>query len=392
MTSVKTSTHSSVTSGIHKSSCWFAAHGPAIRIVLLLTSIIVGWAMLYRNLTTFSLWLTYTVFKFPRETGGAQLGLNGCCVATEFAHQALSPAMREGRALAFLLFQLPHTFLLLGLVVFFMGIVRSFFSPERTRRLLATPRHAGAGQLLAAALGVVTPFCSCSAAPLFVGFVTAGVPLGVTFTFLVAAPLVNEIALALLWDTFGWQIALVYLLIGVEIALITGWCMQRFRMERYLEEWVKGMAASSAPADSVELSWHDRLQAGGAALREIVGRVWRYVLAGILVGTLIFAVVPQATIIALLGARHWWSVPLAVAIGVPIYANAAGILPLVQALLAKGAALGTVLAFTMAVVALSLPEFIILRKVMRLRLLFLFAGIVSAGILIVGWVFNWFLS
>jgi uncharacterized membrane protein YraQ (UPF0718 family) len=277
--------------------------------------------------------------------------------------------------------------MLLLLVIFAMGIVRSYFSPQRTRRLLAGKQNF-VGNILAAALGVVTPFCSCSAAPLFVGFVTAGVPIGITFTFIVAAPLVNEVALALLYDTFGWRIALVYLLIGIDIALLTGWLMQRFRMERYLEGWVT-QQFSSIEADADEnLSWNERMRAGIDALRDIIGRVWLYVLIGLIVGTLIFALVSPQVILALLGAQHWWSVPLAVVIGVPIYANAASIIPIVQALLSKGAAVGTVLAFMMAVVALSLPEFIILRKVMRLKLIVAFAVIVSIGILVVGWVLN----
>ena len=375
----------SPTPGARKSfSSGFTAYVAAAR---LLPAALLWW-LVYRQLAAFSVWFTYTLCKFPREAGGSRLILNGCCAASSYAHGVMTPAMREGRALAFLLFQLPHTFLLLALVVFVMGIVRSFFSPQYTRRLLAG-RKTFAGNLLAALLGVVTPFCSCSAAPLFVGFVTAGVPLGITFTFLVAAPLVNEIALALLYDTFGWHIALIYLLIGMDIALLTGWLMQRFHMERYLEPWVTRQVSVAQDADAEErITWDDRLRAGMTALRDILGRVWLYVLTGILAGTLIFALVSPGVILALLGARHWWSVPLAVLVGVPIYANAAGIIPIVQALLSKSAAVGTVLAFMMAVVALSLPEFIILRKVMQLKLIVLFALIVSVGILIVGWVFN----
>jgi len=359
------------------------AYASACRLLLLA----LVWWLLYRRLAAFAVWVTYAVCKFPHEPGGNRLILTGCCAASSYAHGALTPAVRAGRALAFLLYQLPHTFLLLALVIVGMGIVRSFFSPERTRRLLAG-RATTTGYLSAALLGVLTPFCSCSAAPLFIGFVTAGVPLGLTFTFLVAAPLVNEVALALLYDTFGWRIALMYLLIGMDIALLTGWLMQRFRMERYLEAWVLQQATGGGTLAEEKLCWDDRLRAGTTALREILGRVWPYVLAGVLAGTLIFALVSPEVIIALLGARHWWSVPLAVTIGVPIYANAAGVLPIVQALLSKGAAVGTVLAFMMAVVALSLPEFIILRKVMRLKLIVIFAAIVSLGILLVGWVFN----
>jgi uncharacterized membrane protein YraQ (UPF0718 family) len=265
--------------------------------------------------------------------------------------------------------------------------VNSYFTPERTRALLAG-RTEGAANVLAALLGVVTPFCSCSAVPLFIGFVQAGVPLGVTFSFLISAPMVNEVALTLLFGLFGWKVAVLYLGLGLTIAVIAGWTIGRLRMERHLEDWVREMPRVDAGVDAQALTLADRIEAGGRSVREIVGKVWPYILAGIAIGAGIHGWVPQDFMASVMGRQAWWSVPLAVLIGVPMYTNAAGVIPIVQALLAKGAALGTVLAFMMSVIALSLPEMVILRKVLKPRLIGTFAGIVAAGILLVGFVFN----
>jgi uncharacterized membrane protein YraQ (UPF0718 family) len=235
---------------------------------------------------------------------------------------------------------------------------------------------------------VATPFCSCSSVPLFIGFVQAGVPLGVTFSFLIAAPMVDTIALTILFALFGWKIALLYLVVGMTLAVVAGWVIGRLKMERHLESWVREMPAVSAEVESSGMTLAERLQAGVAAVREIVGRVWPYVLAGIGIGAAIHGYVPQDFMARLMGAQAWWSVPAAVLIGVPMYANTAGILPVVEALVAKGAAMGTALAFMMSVVALSLPEMIILRKVLTLRLIAVFVGIVATGILLVGFLFN----
>ena len=341
------------------------------------------WVALYLHLNEFALWYVYDVLKYPGRPENSS-AMSDCCIpaVTEGGH-----IIREGRAVAFLLFQLPHVFLLLAGVVFVMGVVRSFFSPERTRRLLLGRNTLG-GNGLAAGLGVLTPFCSCSAVPLFIGFVTAGVPLGSTFTFLTAAPLVNEIALVLLWSNFGWKITLLYLAIGLTIALLTGVIIGRMKMERYVEEWVLQLTAGEAQEAETPLTWNGRLRAGLTAVGEILGRVWPYVLAGILVGAVLHVFVSQDALAALLGERHWWSVPLAVAVGIPVYASPAGIIPVVEVLLGKAVPLGTVLAFMMAVIGLSLPEFIILRRVLKPRLILLFAGVVALGILIVGFVFN----
>jgi len=292
-----------------------------------------------------------------------------------------------GGALQFFLYDTPKVLLLLTGVVFVMGMINSYFTPERTRALLAG-RSEGVANVMAASLGIVTPFCSCSAVPLFIGFVQAGVPLGVTFSFLISAPMVNEVALTLLFGLFGWKVALLYLGLGLSVAIVAGWIIGRLKMEAYLEDWVRDMPKTSAQFEATGLTLADRLQGGFNAVREIVGKVWPYILGGIALGALIHGYVPEDFMASFMGRDAWWSVPLAVIIGVPMYTNAAGVIPIVQALLAKGAALGTVLAFMMSVIALSLPEMIILRKVLKIRLIATFVGVVASGILLVGYVFN----
>ena len=292
-----------------------------------------------------------------------------------------------GGALQFFFYDTPKVLLLLTGVVFVMGMINSYFTPERTRALLAG-RTEGVANVMAASLGIVTPFCSCSAVPLFIGFVQAGVPLGVTFSFLISAPMVNEVALTLLFGMFGWKVALLYLGLGLSVAIVAGWIIGRLKMEAYLEDWVRDMPRMSADFEATGMTLGDRIQGGFNAVREIVGKVWPYILAGIAIGAGIHGYVPQDFMASFMGREAWWSVPLAVLIGVPMYTNAAGVIPIVQALLAKGAALGTVLAFMMSVIALSLPEMIILRKVLKIRLIATFVGVVATGILLVGYVFN----
>jgi uncharacterized protein len=299
----------------------------------------------------------------------------------------VDPASHLGGALEFFFYDTPKVLLLLTGIVFVMGMVNSYFTPERTRALLAG-RTEGLANMMAASLGVVTPFCSCSAVPLFIGFVQAGVPLGVTFSFLIAAPMVNEVALTLLFALFGWKIALLYMGLGLGVAIVAGWVIGRLKMEGHLEDWVRDMPRVQASAGEAGMSLADRIGAGFASVSEIVGKVWPYILGGIAIGALIHGYVPQDFMASFMGKEAWWSVPLAVLVGIPIYTNAAGVIPIVQALLAKGAALGTVLAFMMSVIALSLPEMIILRKVLKFRLIATFVGVVGAGILLVGYVFN----
>lgn len=290
-------------------------------------------------------------------------------------------------AAQFFIYDTPKVLMLLTLVVFAMGVVRSFFSAERTRALLAGKRE-GLGNIAAAGLGVLTPFCSCSAVPLFVGFVSAGVPLGVTFSFLIAAPMVNEVALGLLFALLGWKVALTYLGLGLAIAIIAGWTIGRLHLEGWLEDWVRNVRTETLELPVDDMALVDRIKAGLEAVRDIVGKVWIWIIAGIAMGALIHGYAPAELLASIMGRDAWWSVPAAVIIGIPMYSNAAGIIPVVEALLAKGAALGTVLAFMMSVIALSLPEMIILRKVLSLKLIMVFVGVVATGILAVGFIFN----
>jgi len=321
-----------------------------------------AWWLAYTNLERFANWLVYSALGMTAGT-------------------------RLSSAISFFIYEAPKVLMLLILVVFGVGIVRSFFTPERTRRLLAGRRQT-LGNVLASLLGVVTPFCSCSAVPLFIGFVTTGVPLGVTFSFLIAAPMINEVALVLLFGLFGWKVAALYLGTGLVIAMVAGWVIGRLRVERWVEGWVYKSAPMAPQGEDERMRWTERLRLGRDAVKDIVGRVWPYVLAGIAIGAGIHGYVPEQLMASIMGKGAWWSVPLAVVIGIPMYSNAAGIIPIVQALLEKGAALGTVLAFMMSVIGLSLPEVVILRKVLKLPLIATFVGVVGAGILVVGYLFN----
>ena len=313
---------------------------------------------------------------------------------TDFADSVISAlglahGTHLGEAVHFFFYDAPKVLLLLTGIVFIMGIVQTFFSPERTRAMLSGKR-VGVGNVLAASLGIVTPFCSCSAVPLFIGFLSAGVPLGVTFSFLISAPMVNEVALVLLFGMFGWKVAALYLGLGLTVAIIAGLVIGKLKMERYLEDWVQGILAGTAPEFQGEsMSWVGRFEAGWHHVKEIVGKVWPYIMVGIALGAAIHGYVPEDFMASIMGKdAPWWSMPAAVLIGVPMYTNAAGIIPIVEALIGKGAALGTVLAFMMSVIALSLPEMIILRKVLRIPLIATFAVVVASGILLVGYVFN----
>jgi hypothetical protein len=295
-----------------------------------------------------------------------------------------------GEAIAFFFYDVPKVMMLLTLIVFAMGVVRSFFSPERTRAMLAGKRE-GVGNVMAAGLGVLTPFCSCSAVPLFIGLVSAGVPLGVTFSFLISAPMVNEVALVLLFGLVGWQVAVTYAAFGLIIAILAGWVIGRLHLESWLQDWVRDIHSGASAPVAVEgehLTMVDRYKLGIEAVREIFSRVWMWIILGIGIGALIHGYVPQELMLRIMGADQWWSVPAAVLMGIPMYTNAAGVIPIVEALLGKGAALGTTLAFMMSVIALSLPEMIILRQVLTLKLIGVFVGVVGTGILMVGFLFN----
>lgn len=299
----------------------------------------------------------------------------------------LDPSLKISSAVEFFIFETPKVLILLALIVFVVGIVRTFFTPERTRKFLSGKKEF-TGNVLAALLGVTTPFCSCSAIPLFIGFITTGVPLGVTFSFLISAPMINEVALVLLFGLFGWKVALLYVSTGLFISIISGWIIGKLKLERYVEDWVYKSHVQSSTKENFSLTWQERVSVGFSSVKDIVYKVWPYLVAGIAVGAFVHGYVPENYMASIMGKNALWSVPVAVIIGIPLYSNAAGIIPIVQSLLEKGAALGTVLAFMMSVIGLSLPEMIILRKVLKLRLILVFVGVVGFGILIVGYVFN----
>lgn len=328
--------------------------------------LIIIWALLYSQLSFISKFITYNILNIQQ---GSHLGAS----------------------LEFFFLDVPKVLMLLVLIVFFVGIIRTFFTPEKTRKILAGKSET-VGNILAALLGVVTPFCSCSAVPLFIGFISAGVPLGVTFSFLISAPMVNEIALVLLYGLFGWKVALLYLTTGLLVAIVAGRIIGYLKMENHIEDWVKNIKSNSginsADDNETNITIEERIESGKQAVKEIVGKVLPYVIAGIAVGAGIHGYVPEEFMASIMGKDAWWSVPVAVVLGVPLYSNAAGIIPIVHALLEKGAALGTVLAFMMSVIGLSLPEVIILRKVLKVRLIGVFVGVVTLGILLVGYLFN----
>jgi uncharacterized membrane protein YraQ (UPF0718 family) len=271
-------------------------------------------------------------------------------------------------------------------MIFLISIVRTFFSPERTRTLLGGKRQ-GIGNVLAAMLGIVTPFCSCSAVPLFIGFVESGIPLGVTFSFLIAAPTINEVAVILLYGMFGWQVAALYIASGLVIAIVAGFIIGKFKLERYVEDFVWQLQAGNGGLEE-HLTWEDRFSRAWDSVREIVGKVWPYIIVGIAVGAGIHGYVPEEALVTIMGKQAWWSVPAAVVLGIPLYSNAAGVIPIVGALIEKGASLGTVLAFMMSVVGLSLPEMIILRRVLKPQLIAVFIGVIAVAIIITGYLFN----
>jgi len=331
-----------------------------ISIPLLLIPV---WFLIYRSLKPLTDWLIYDLF---RMTSGSRL--------TE--------------ALRFFVFEVPKVLMLLTLIIFLVGIVRSYFSPEKTRKVLEG-KSLFTGNVLASMLGIVTPFCSCSAIPLFLGFVEAGIPIGVTFSFLIASPMINEVAIVLLLSLFGWKTALIYVLSGLIIAIIAGWIIGKLNLRHWVQDWVYQSQFGSGDVESEKLKFSERIKYGYNAVKEIVGKVWLYVVIGIAVGAGAHGYVPEDFMASLMGKSAWDSVPLSVIIGVPLYSNAAGIIPIVSVLIEKGASLGTALAFMMAVIGLSLPEMIILKKVLKIQFILTFAGIMAVGIMIVGYLFNY---
>jgi len=320
------------------------------------------WMLIYFNLTLATDWFIDDVLALP--TG-----------------RHLTETLR------FFIFEVPKVFLLLILIIFVVGIIRSYFTPERTRKALEG-KSLFTGNILASLLGIVTPFCTCSAIPLFLGFVESGIPLGITFSFLIAAPMINEVAVILLFGMFGWEVASIYIVTGLVIAITTGWVIGKLHVERFVESWVFEIKAGHIEDQEEKSRFSDRIQFGYATVQEIVGKVWIYIIIGIGVGAAVHGYVPEQFMANLMGKSTWYSVPLSILIGIPLYSNAAGIIPIVSVLIEKGVPIGTALAFMMAVIGLSLPEMIILRKVLKLRLIFTFIGVVSLGIVIVGYLFN----
>lgn len=295
------------------------------------------------------------------------------------------PSSYAGKAVHFFMMDVPKIFVLLLTVIFVITYIRSYFSAVQARKLLAGRKHWG--HLLAGGLGVLTPFCSCSAVPVFIGFLEGGVPLGVTMTFLIASPTVNEIAIALLFGLFGWKLTALYIGSGLFIAIVGGAVIGRLNMERYVEDYVWQMNLG-APSAEKKLSQKDRISQSWKHVMGIISKIWIYVIVGIGVGAMIHGYVPESWIAEHLGVRAWWSVPSAVAIGVPLYGNAGSTLPAIQALIAKGVPIGTALALMMSITAISLPEIILLRRVLKPKLLAVFIAIVSIGIIAVGYLFN----
>jgi uncharacterized protein len=288
-------------------------------------------------------------------------------------------------ALNFFLYDTIKIFLLLIVIIFVVAIIRTFFSPEKTRAILSH-KHGYWGNVLAALLGIVTPFCSCSAVPLFLGFLEAGVPLGVTFSFLVASPMINEVALVMLWGLFGWKISFLYIGSGLVIAMLSGIVIGKLKVEDLVEQFNRKKQACCAQSSG--MTFESRFVYAKEYTSDILKRIWLYVIIGIGLGAWIHGYVPAEFLAKYAGRGNWFAVPLVTLIGIPLYSNAAGVIPLVSALTEKGVAMGTALSFMMAVTALSLPEFIILRKAMKLKLLVIFASVVGIGIIFTGYLFN----
>jgi uncharacterized membrane protein YraQ (UPF0718 family) len=297
----------------------------------------------------------------------------------------LVPGSSSGEALDFFIYDTLKIFLLLTVIIYVVAIIRTSFPPERTKRMLFHKREY-VGNVLAALLGIVTPFCSCSAVPLFIGFVESGVPLGVTFSFLISSPMVNEVALIMLWGLFGWKIALIYIGSGLLVAIFAGIIIGKLKMERYVQDYVWEMQVGNA--ETVQQTFRQRLDYARGYTLGLLKKIWPYVVVGVGLGAFIHGYVPADFLARWAGRGNPFAVPIAVALGVPLYSNAAGVIPIVHALMEKGMAIGTVLAFMMAVTALSLPEAIILKNVLKNRLLFTFFGIVAVAIICVGYLFN----
>jgi len=299
----------------------------------------------------------------------------------------LAPDSRLAAALHFFVMDAAKIFVMLALIIYLMGLFRALLSPEKVREYVrGQPQWLARG--LAIGLGAVTPFCSCSSVPLFIGFVEAGIPLGVTFSFLIASPMINEVAVAILASILGWQLTLLYVASGLAVAWFGGITMERFRPERWVEDYVWKIRMGEMRQTRPDTTWAGRHRYALQEVKDIVGRLWKWVLAGIGIGALFHGYAPQDWVSQHLGGGAWYTVPAAVLVGIPLYSNATGVIPVAEAMLGKGVALGTTLAFMMSIAALSLPEMIILRKVVRWPALALFATVLAVAIMLVGWGFN----
>lgn len=335
----------------------------AIGIIAVLAVI---WWVVYSNLQPIADWLTYDFLRLERQS-------------------------HFGQALNFFVYDVPKILLLLAGMIFLITLLQTFIDVNRVRSVVEK-RGEGIGNLMASVFGALTPFCSCSSVPLFIGFIQAGIPLGITFSFLITSPIMNEVAFVMLLGLFGWQVALMYLVSGIFIGVVAGMILGRMRLEKYVEPMVyavKSRPSGDGGALAYTPTWSERFEQAITSTREIISKVWLFVIIGIGIGAFIHGFVPEQALTDMMGQGAWWSVPMAVVLGIPLYSNAAGVIPIVSALLAKGAALGTALAFMMSVVALSLPEMIILRRVLKPRLIVIFVGVVGLSIMLTGYLFNW---
>jgi len=301
----------------------------------------------------------------------------------------ITPSTIPAEAVNFFIYDTIKIFILLSVIIFAVSILRSYLPKERIRAILSR-KNKYVGNVLASLLGIITPFCSCSAIPLFLGFIQAGVPLGVTFSFLVASPMINEVALVLLLGMFGWKIAVMYIVSGLIISILSGIIIGKMKVENLVEPFVY-QNTINGNVELLIMTKKERIIYARDYTLDILKKVWIYIIIGIGIGAWIHGYVPADFLAQYAGSGKWYAVPLAVLIGIPLYSNAAGVIPLVSALTEKGVSMGTTLAFMMSVTALSLPEFMILKKVMKLKLIFIFAGIVAVGIIFTGYLFNWIL-
>ena len=300
----------------------------------------------------------------------------------------LSLASRLGSSFQFFIYDTLKILVLLMAMVFMISFIRSFFPPEKVKLWLQGKKK-GVATVLAALLGVVSPFCSCSTVPLFIGFVEAGIPLGITFTFLISSPIVNEVSLVMLFSIFGIKVSLLYIIAGVILAMIAGTIIGRLNMEKYVEEYVYQMRLGNTVIE--KLTWKDRVKVASKDVGEIIKKIWLYLLIGIGIGAFIHGYAPEALLVKYAGRGNWLAVPIATILGVPLYSNAVGSIPIVEALMQKGVAPGTALAFMMSITALSFPEMILLRKVIKPKLIAVFVGTVTLGIIFIGYLFNFIL-